>query len=269
MRNICIYILFAILAASCTTPKNIAYFQDAEHVQRMLLQPEQQFRLRPEDKINIIVNSSDPMLASQFTLTVSGQASLVGGASTTTLGSNLGGSVMIAYTVDDQGDITFPILGKIPVAGKTRLELEQYIADRLIDRKLVMDPIVTVSYVNMGVNVLGEVNRPGRIDISKDHFTILDALAQAGDLTINGERERVLVSRNVDGEDRTYVVNLCSKHDVMLSPAYYLQQNDVVYVAPNTKRIRESNSTINVVSNPTFWISAVSLFSTLAVVFFK
>ena len=252
---------------SCATPTNIAYFQDAEALNGMWLQAEQQFRLRPEDKINIVVSSSNPLLEQQFTLTTSSRVSNTLGSSVTpqtTAGRYSNQSQLIAYTVDEQGTIEFPILGKISVAGKTRKEVATYIQERLISRKLVSDPIVTVEYVNLGVNVLGEVNKAGHIDITKDHFTVADAIAYAGDLTINGNRENVMVRRQVDGENQIYYIDLTRMQSMLESPAYYLQQNDLIYVSPNDKRMRESQSYGNTFNNPSVWISIVSLLTTIA-----
>lgn len=263
---------FSILAllfmlASCSAPKNIAYFQDAELIRGMMLNAEQQFKLRPEDKINIIVNSSNPMLEQQFSLTANSNMNNTLGATTsprTTAGKSSGSLGMtIAYTVDDQGTINFPVLGRISVLGKTRTEVADYIQKRLIARELVDDPIVTVEYVNMGVNILGEVAHPGHIDITRDHLTIVDAISYAGDLTISGQRERVLVFRNEEGVDQTYVIDLTNRQQMLLSPAYYLQQNDVVYVAPNKKKMRDAQATGNTFNTPGFWMSLTSLAMTL------
>lgn len=271
--NLYLILLFTLLLLGCSTPKNVAYFQDAEYIRGMALQWEKKITLRPEDKINIIVNSSDPMLVQQFNLMTSSSSNRSLGATVTpqmTQG-NLSSSngMMLAYTVDEQGDIDFPLLGKVSVKGMTRQEVASYISSRLIARDLVKDPIITVEYVNLSVKVLGEVNRPGRIDILGDHYTILDAIADAGDLTINGKRENVMVMREEDGEDQTYVINLCNRQDMLSSPAYYLQQNDVVYVTPNSKRLRDANSTGNTFSQPYIWISLASLLITVATLILK
>ena len=233
----------------------------------MALQKEQPLRLRPKDKINIVVNSADPMLISQFNLTAETISMRSLGSSTaplTTTGGTGGGTAQIlAYTVDEQGDINFPVIGKVAVKGKTRQEVADYLRRRLIERDLVKDPIVTVEFVNLAISVLGEVNRPGRIEIMKDNFTILDAIASVGDLTINGQRENVMVFREIDGEDQTIVINLCDRQNVLSSPAYYLQQNDVVYVTPNPKRQRESKSMGNTFNQPSIWISLASLLTTI------
>ena len=148
-----------MVIASCSSPTNVAYFQDAQLIQGMMVQDRQTFRLQPGDKINIVVNSSDPMLSSQFTLVSAAQRGTLGASvkPITNAGSSAasGSSQVIAYTVDDQGDIRFPVLGKVSVLGKSREEVADFIAKRLIERELVKDPVVTVEYVNMGVNVLG------------------------------------------------------------------------------------------------------------------
>lgn len=270
MRKIWIKLLaWALLLGlcACSTPKKVAYFQNAEEIRGMALPPAQPLRLRPEDKINIVVNSSDPMLMSQFNLVSNSYSSRTLGASATPLtisgGATSGAGVILAYTVDQQGDIEFPVLGRLSVLGKTRLEVAEYIKERLVARDLVKDPVVTVEYVNLAVVVLGEVARPGRIDILNDHYTVLDALAAAGDLTIIGQRENVMVCREVDGEDQTYIINLCDRKSVLESPAFYLQQNDVIYVTPNPKRQRDYNATGNTFSQPATWLSLASLVATV------
>ena len=238
----------------------------------MAISETEQFKLRPEDKINIIVNSANPMLENQFTLTTRGNVQQTLGASVppvTSAGGSGSSNLPIAYTVDDQGTIKFPILGKISVAGKTRKEVAQYIEERLVARDLVKDPIVTVEYLNIGVNVLGEVNKAGRINVTKDHFTVLDAITSAGDLTINGKRENVMVCRQVDGVNQIYYLDLTNMQSLLQSPAYYLQQNDLVYVSPNNKRKREANSVGNTFTTPAIWISIASLLTTITALILK
>lgn len=262
-------LLFALVLCftSCTAPKNVAYFQNAKEIIGMTLQSELPFRLRPKDKINIVINNTDPMLVQQFNLkSISSNMRPLGSdlSPQTSVGNvTVGPSQILAYTVDEQGDIDFPVLGKIAVEGQTRQEVAAYLRNRLIERNLVKDPIVIVEYVNMAVSVLGEVNNPGRINVMKDYFTILDAIAAAGDLTINGQRENVMVFREIDGEDHTFVINLCDRQDVLTSPAFYLQQNDVVYVSPNNKRKREFRTAGNTFNQPAVYISLASLLTTI------
>ena len=264
--------LMTALLYSCSTPKDIAYFQDAAALNGMALQTEQKFRLRPEDKINIIVNSSNPLLEQQFTLTAktNGNSSLGADVKpeTTAGGVSGGNGMLLAYTVDEQGTIDFPLLGKIRVEGMTRGEVASYIKGRLVERELVSEPIVTVEYVNLSVNVLGEVGKPGNVPITKDHFTIVDAISRAGDMTINGNRRAVMVNRNVDGVNEVHYIDMTNMQQALLSPAYYLQQNDLVYVVPNNKKKRESTEMGNTFHTPYIWLS-IATFITSLIAFFK
>ena len=173
------------------------------------------------------------------------------------------------YTVDSKGNIDFPVLGEIQVSGMTREEVATHIKKELQSHDLVKDPVVTVEYMNLSVAVMGEVNNPGRFNIDKDNLTILDALSQAGDLTIYGKREKVLVLRQEDRKQRVYGVNLCSAEHLYTSPAYYLQQNDVVYVEPNATKARQSTVNGNNVRSTSFWISLASLLTSIAVLIAK
>ena len=265
----CSFLFLSVMSlwlVGCSAYMDVPYFQNAEDIRGMTLQPQQPIQLQPGDKINIYVTSADPLLMQQFNLMLR----LNGVVPTGTVGSTQisynSGTSILAYTVDDQGDINFPVLGKVSVKEKTRQEIVDYIQARLIERGLVKDPIVTVEYVNLKINVLGEVTHPGRVDIKKDYFTILDALASAGDLTINGRRDNVMVSRQVDGEDETYFINLCDKQDVLSSPAFYLKQDDVVYVTPNTKRQHQADSPGNSFSQAGFWISLASFIVSTSVI---
>ena len=240
-------IVFAF--SSCTTPQ-VAYFADVTHGLTDTVQYKLDIRLRPEDKVSIVVKSMDPQLSELFNLTIASQR--VGSEST----SN---SRMSVYTVDSKGQIDFPVLGQLKIAGMTREEVARMIKERLISQNLIKDPVVTVEYANLGFNVLGEVNKPGRYQFNRDHVTLLDALSMAGDLTIQGERETVMVIRE-DGDTRTaYKVNLKSGSDLLASPVYYLQQNDVIYVEPNEYRSRQTTVNGNRIRSSSFWMSLASL----------
>lgn len=147
----------------------------------------------------------------------------------------------------------------------TRSEVAEYIVKQLQDRNLVKDPIVTVEYANTGLSVLGEVKSPGRYEFNKDRLNIIDAIAMAGDLTMNGIRENVLVLRQTpNGGQEAYRINLTDYKNIVRSPVYYLQQDDVIYVEPNEKAKRETTATGNTPFTPSFWISAGSLAATIA-----
>lgn len=250
-------LLVLIVLGACSTPK-VAYFQDNIPGQPLKVKNVLEIKVQPEDKISIIVNSKDPQLADLFNLPVITRQ--LGQPNSYSYPQGISG-----YTVSKEGFVDFPVLGEIKVSGRTRDEIEGYIKNELISRNLVKDPIVTVEFLNLYVSVLGEVKNPGRFKIEKDKLTLLDAISMAGDLTINGQRDRVYVQREVNGEHKIYNVNLTSVKDLYNSPVYFLQQNDVVYVEPNSKRAREATVNGNTVRSTSFWVSITSLLVSVAV----
>lgn len=248
---------------ACTTPKDIVYFQDLQPGETELtVTAPTEITIRPKDELSIIVNSQDARLTNLFNLPIISQQ--VGVDNSQNQNRGLSG-----YTVDSNGNIDFPVLGKIHVEGMTREKVATKIKTELTAQNLVKDPVVTVKFMNLTIAVMGEVNKPGRYSIDKDEVTVLDALSMAGDMTIYGKREKVLVLRNEDGTQRVYGVNLCSGSHVYSSPVYYLQQNDVVYVEPNDTKARQSTVNGNTVRSTSFWISLASLMSTIAVLIVK
>lgn len=262
----CFYFLGVLLfLASCSSTKKISYFQDLEPgVSEQKIDRSYELTLRPKDKISIIVNSRDPLLSDLFNLPILSRQ-----IGQTTKGGNGTAQGISGYTLDNEGNIDFPVLGKINIAGKTREEVAEYIKSELISRSLIKDPVVTVEFMNLSISVLGEVNNPGRYFVDRDKPTILDAISMAGDLTIYGYREKVLVLREEGGVQRVYGVNLCSAEHLYSSPVYYLQQNDVIYVEPNNVRARQSTVNGNNVRSTSFWISLASLLTTISVLIFK
>lgn len=255
--------LMLLTAVSCGTPKEITYFQDLKPGQTQLaITDPVEIRVRPKDKLSILVNAPDPKLSNMFNLPIVSQQ--IGQESAT--GSSRGVS---GYTVDSEGNITFPVLGKVRVDGMTREQIAEYLTTQLKEQELIKDPVVTVEFMNLFVSVMGEVNHAGRIKIDRDNFTILDALSEAGDLTIFGKRERVLVLRQENGKQVVYGVNLCDARQIYSSPVYYLQQNDVVYVEPNDTKSRQSTVNGNTVRSTSFYISLASLITSIAVLIAK
>ena len=258
----------ALLAAacallySCGTPKEVVYFQDLQAGGGSVAAVQaREIRVRPDDKISIIVNSRDPQLTDLFNLPYT----------TKQIGqqANSNNQGVSGYTVNAEGDIDFPVIGKIHVAGMKREEIAKFIKDKLIADNLVKDPVVTVEFMNLCVSVLGEVNNPGRFNIDRDRLTELDALSMAGDLTIYGNRYKVLVLRQEGDTQRVYGINLTSGEHLYSSPAYYLQQNDVVYVEPNEVRSRQSTVNGNNVRSTSFWISLASLLTSIGILIFN
>ncbi len=234
-----------------------------------MVQAERQLdiRVKPEDKLSIVVNTQDPALSALFNL-LQVQNRLGGTTSTTkSVGSASGGGngQVAYYTVDSAGDINFPVIGKLHIAGMTREQVANYVAEQLVGKDLVKDPIVTVEFANTGISVIGEVSAPGRYEFNKDHLTIIDAIAMAGDLTISGMRENILVLRNVGGgKQEAYRVNLLDAQSLASSPVFYLQQDDVIYVEPNDKKKRETTPNGNTPYTPSFWVSMGSFGLTVA-----
>ena len=256
-------LLFALLLmlSSCDMSKRITYFQDIQDYQTpsSTEQPAPEIRLRPEDKISIIVNTKVPELTALFNLPYTAR---ILGAQSEQFSNTQGTS---GYIVKADGTIDFPVLGAVQAAGKTRDELSGYIKSELINRNLVNDPVVTVEFVNLKFSVMGEVRTPGSYPITRDHITLLDALSMAGDLTIDGKRDNVLVLRpNASGKLTAYTVDMLSFNDVQHSPAYYIHQNDYIYVEPNKKRANQSTVNANTVQSASFWISVISLLASLA-----
>ena len=245
-----LFSMVTLLVSSCKTPQ-VAYFADVTYGLTDTVHYKLDIRLRPEDKISIVVKSMDPQLSELFNLPIVSHRI---GTETSTSHSSLS-----VYTVDSNGEIDFPVLGRVKIAGMTREEVSWMIKESLVNQNLLKDPVVTVEYVNLGFNVLGEVSKPGRYHFQRDHLTLLDALSMAGDLTIQGDRESVMVIREKDNGRTTYKVNLKSNSDLLASPVYYLQQNDVVYVAPNDYRSRQTTVNGNRVRSSSFWVSLASL----------
>lgn len=251
--------------ASCSAPKEVTYFRDIVPGQEAVILNPSPIKLQANDKLAIVVSTSDPRLNALFNLPVTtnrlGHLVSDGGG----MSSNQTDGTVTPYTIDRQGFITFPVLGKLHVAGMTREELAEYIRRELISRDLVKNPIVTVDYLNLSVSVMGEVARPGRFPISREDYTILDALSAAGDITIFGKRHNILVLREENGMQKSYTIDLNSGKDLTKSPVYYLQQNDVIYVEPNSTKARQSTPDGNVWSQPSLWISVASLLTTISV----
>lgn len=251
----------AIMAmSSCGTPKEIAYFQDfASHPDTILNIQKRVITIKPTDKLYIGVKSKDPQISQLFSL-----SSGTNNSSAYSLSKDA-----YYYTVDSHGNIDFPVLGTIAVGGMTREQVAAKIKQELLSQSLVKDPVVTVSLSNLHYSVIGEVTRPGQFDIEDEQVSILDALGKAGDLTIYGNRTNVMVLRQEGEHQKVYSLNLCSGKDVLNSPVFYLQQNDVVYVSPNETKARQSTVNGNNIRSTGFWISLASLATSVAVLIKK
>ena len=255
-------ICLTLVVASCNAPK-LGYFQDVQSGQVQELQQPKLVTVQPGDKLSIIVSSKDPGLAYLFNLPI------VGRYKTSQSDVNLNASQVASYTVDENGEIDFPVMGKLLLKGMTRSQIATYIKNQLVSRELLKDPIVTVDFLDLFFSVMGEVNQPGRFLMDHDATTLVDALSRAGDLTINGKRENVLVMREENGKELAYRVDLTNLQSLYNSPVYYLKQGDMIYVEPNEKKARESTAAGNAFLQPTLWISLASLLTSVSVLIFK
>ncbi len=259
MKNL--FYIFAIctiaILASCST-KNVAYLQNSDDINYEQSKILYDARIMPKDQLTITVNTINEAASAPFNLTV--QATFMQGQ-TLSAGSRSTGTLM-PYLVDNDGYINFPVIGQLKVAGLTKRECEQLILDKI--KPYMADtggnPVVTVRMSSYSVSVLGEVARPGSFQVQREKITILEALAQAGDLTIYGVRDRVkLIREDATGKKEVHVLNLMDAN-LINSPYYYLQQNDVVYVEPN--KVKSQNSKVGQVTTLTF--SATSILVSIA-----
>lgn len=241
--------------SGCGARKKIVYIQGAAEVGTFENQYSYSQKIKTDDKLSIIVNCKEPELAAPFNMQLN-QRSFEAGSSNVTF-SNSGGTPML-FWVNAEGNITYPTIGELHVAGMTRKELQDYLQDYLISNGYILDPVVTVNFSGAKISIIGEVNRPGQYSLTDDRISVFDAIALAGDLNIYGERDKVRLIREKDGKQVVYTLNL-SDTSVLTSEVYYLQQNDVIIVEPNNSKA--SNREVS--SLYSFAISLVSLALTI------
>ena len=230
LSHIASLMLLGVTLFSCKTHRNsLTYFEDIIPVDSVVM-PAGKYNLRivPDDKLLITVQSSTPEVALLYNSATPNYSSVSSVPSLPT------------YIVNSNGDIKFPELGEIHVAGLTTMEIADKI--RGLVSKFIKDPRVDVQLINFRVSVVGEVNTPREIAVDRERFSVLDALAAAGDLTPYGDRERLVLFRETDGKLEKHTINLNSS-EILTSPYFYLKQNDVLYVVPNN--IIQDNSRVN------------------------
>lgn len=260
-KVIVIFATVLLVLSSCKTREKVLYFQDATNEAAVPAQVITPLTLLPGDKISIIVTSSaTPELAIKFNLPI---VTLQAGATNRTYANQIS-----LYTVDENGCVDIPTVGRVKVGNLTRSQAAAYIQNQLREGGHLRDAVVTVNTYDQYITVMGEVKSPGRIPINRDNITILEALGQVGDLTIQARRDRVLVIRQENNESKTYYVDLRSK-DILNSPVYNLKQNDVIYVEPNKVRMGQSTNNDNSVRSISTWLSVSSVLISLAILIFK
>lgn len=231
-----ITLLMAYFLTSCSTSKKVAYFQnigtsDTLSIPKVVKNFEA--KIKPKDLLSITVVASNQEATKNYNL-------IVPQLNAEKINSIYSQPAIQAYLVEKDGTINFPTLGKLQVVGLTRAELETLILNKIRPAFNEETPIITINITNFSINVLGEVVRPGKFTVANDRFSILDAIAQAGDLTLYGKRDNIKILReHADGSKEFLSVNL-NDQNIIYSPAYYLEQNDIVYVEPNNVRKRAS-----------------------------
>lgn len=249
-------VLAAVVAgfvlAGCGASKKVVYLQDIQANVPIMVQEAKSIRLQPGDKLSVVIHCRDKDIVEIFNLT-----DVIGGVE----------SGHLLYTVDERGYIDMPVLGPMKVAGLSRLEVANMVKFRLLDSKMVRDPIVTVEYANMGYYFLGE--RAGRYELTRDNVTLLEALSEAGDLPISATRDNILVLRTENGQQTPYRVSLLKVEELYSSPVYYIQQNDIIYIEPILSKRGQANVHGNTFYTYGFWVSMVSMVASLVVLFVK
>lgn len=253
-----LFCLFAsaimLVMAGCGSSKNVPYFMNIDSISLAASRGLYDAHIMPKDELSITVITTDPQASQPFNLAVQPAIGTSGQIST-------GGGSLQGYLVDNDGFINFPVVGKIHVAGLTKTECEDLIKSK-VQPYLAKgeNPIVTVTMASYRVTVLGEVNSPKVVPVATEKMSILEALAQAGDLSIYGRRDNVLLIReDATGQKHQYRLNL-NDANLINSPYYYLQQNDIVYVQPN--RVKAGNAGIG--SSTTIWFSFISIATSVA-----
>ena len=243
-----------LLLWSCDTKKDLVYFQGkpTEFAAHSSYNP----TIKPDDLLSILVMANDEKSTVLFNLPQTVGNNLYGGYSQ-------GAPTPPGYLVTSEGNIEFPVIGTIHLAGLTRTQAIDLIKEKLA--LYIVNPTISLRILNFRITVLGEVRTPGTFTIPNERITLLEALGVAGDLLITGERHNILVIRDEDGKRKEYRLDL-TQESLFSSPVYYLQQNDVVYVEPN--RAKRNSSVINA-SNTGIVISSLSLVLTTLILIFK
>lgn len=246
--------LYIITLTSCVMTKQVAYFQNMDSVSLSGQKAMPEIKIKPNDELTILVSSLNPEAARPFNMSMS---STSGGHMSN---NSVASRTMYSYIVDKDGFINFPVVGKIKIMGLTRPQAEQKISDEIRPYFAADEnPIVKVRYSSFKVTVIGEVTGSKILTVDNERLSIIEALAQCGDLSVYGKRPNILLVReNEEGEKMTARFNL-NDANIFNSPYYYLQQNDVIYVEPHKARARSAD-----VSSYTFWTPIASVLISLA-----
>lgn len=246
-QSILLLLVVTTAIFSCKAPTDVVYFQDTDNLEQIKSENSFTRVFKVDDIISIMVSATNMEAARPFNLMQGSSLNVMSEASENTLSNGGGSAPEPTYLIDEQGNIDFPVLGKINVAGMTRVQVKEMMQEKL--KIYIKDPIVNVRLKNFKITIIGEINRPGSYTIPNERVTIIEALGLAGDMTITGKRTNVMVIRENNGVNTYHRVDLTSK-TIFDSPVYFLAQNDVLYVEPNSaqqKRSRTNNNTFGIV----------------------
>jgi polysaccharide export outer membrane protein len=251
-----VFILMTMVLLSCVNKKKMIYFQGDKSIAS-----DSSFKYSPvlhtDDLLSITVMGMDVEAVKPFNLSTYGNYSI------NTVNTVTSPTLLVGYLIDTRGEIEFPVIGKIKLAGLNRTQAADFIKDKL--KAYLKEPMVNIQILNYKVTILGDVLKPGTYIVPNERLTLIEAIGLAGDLNITGLRKNVLVIRDTEGKKTETRVDLTTK-DVFTSPVYYLQQNDVVYVEQN--RPRKNSSALNP-ANITIFLSVTTLLITFFTIFKK
>ena len=243
------FLLVILIVTSCASKKDVVYFQNAGNFETLVDRNSFTPKFKVDDLVSIHVSTLNEEASAPFNLYRGARTQRVGVATS---------PESVDYLVDQAGEIDFPVIGKLKIAGLSPEEVRVLLRDRLSE--YLKDPIINIRLQNFTVTILGEVNKPGTYPVNGERITVLEALGLAGDLTIKGQRDNVMVIRDFDGTKVYNRIDLRSK-EAMNSPVYYLTQNDVVYIEPNQSAVTSSQLD----NRASIWVSVASLLITSSV----
>ncbi|WP_155800633.1 polysaccharide biosynthesis/export family protein [Pontibacter sp. BAB1700] len=249
-----IYLFFisfcTTFSTACVSTKDAVYFNNIGSTEIRGRTESLEPVIQPNDLLSITISSLNPAASEVFNVSAINSSRVANATATNTV------SPVIGYLVDQEGNIQLPLLGKTKAAGMTKKDFQEGIRNQLIQRKLLIEPVVDIRYLNYKISVLGEVARPSVLTVPNEKITLLEALGLAGDLTIYASRNNVLLIREEEGNKKLVRIDLTT-NELFTSPYYYLKSNDIIYVEPNKTKIQSA-------SNVRQWLPVV--FSGLTVI---
>jgi polysaccharide biosynthesis/export protein len=234
-RLVCLF-FFSVCFSACVSTKDAVYFNNIGSTEIKGINQSLEPIIQPNDLLSITISSLNPAASEVFN--VSSSAAMRGMANATAHSTV---APVIGYLVDQEGNVQLPLLGKTKAAGMTKKNFQDGIRNQLVQRKLLIEPVVDIRYLNYKISVLGEVARPSVLTIPNEKITLLEALGLAGDLTIYASRNNVLLIREEEGNKKLVRIDLTT-NELFTSPYYYLKSNDIIYVEPNKTKIQGASN---------------------------